>query len=357
MMSHTPMQNRQLQGIEELLLRHTSIAPFTNTNTLTSLCFYELLLMAASNRHRRLMEHFTNIAAVGKPFCMLQCDPEENPSGVCFPFCVTTCPSFCHLTDRPFPPSSSPSPAFSPYAQPLSPGHKKPELSFHFKISVTFLIVSFVYTLYKFYIVWYRSRRRRTVPPLEHREILDDDVLDHPIWYIRTAGLQPSVINAITAVKFRNDGGVIVGGCSVCLSEFEADETLRLLPNCKHAFHISCIDTWLQSHTTCPLCRAGIVDCTADEPPPEENTDDVRFTGETDLRISVMEDDDREEATESSGLTNGETDEDDPNRNGEFFLTRRPVSMEDFAASDHRGIQFQYVDGGSEIELSLKGSS
>ncbi|KAF1001521.1 hypothetical protein AG4045_000283, partial [Apium graveolens] len=47
--------------------------------------------------------------------------------------------------------------------------------------------------------------------------------------------------------------------CSVCLTEFQDDETLRLLPKCNHAFHIPCIDTWLRSHTTCPLCRAGIV--------------------------------------------------------------------------------------------------
>ncbi|KAK9930380.1 hypothetical protein M0R45_027419 [Rubus argutus] len=32
-----------------------------------------------------------------------------------------------------------------------------------------------------------------------------------------------------------------------------------LLPKCSHAFHINCIDTWLRSHTNCPLCRAYIV--------------------------------------------------------------------------------------------------
>lgn len=47
--------------------------------------------------------------------------------------------------------------------------------------------------------------------------------------------------------------------CSVCLSEFKEDENLRLLPKCSHAFHLQCIDTWLKSHSSCPLCRVNIL--------------------------------------------------------------------------------------------------
>ncbi|KAK6911505.1 Zinc finger, RING-type [Dillenia turbinata] len=47
--------------------------------------------------------------------------------------------------------------------------------------------------------------------------------------------------------------------CAVCLNEFEDDETLRLLPKCDHVFHPECIDEWLSSHTTCPVCRANLV--------------------------------------------------------------------------------------------------
>lgn len=46
--------------------------------------------------------------------------------------------------------------------------------------------------------------------------------------------------------------------CSVCLSEFQENERLRLLPECSHAFHVPCIDTWLKSHSNCPLCRAFV---------------------------------------------------------------------------------------------------
>jgi len=47
--------------------------------------------------------------------------------------------------------------------------------------------------------------------------------------------------------------------CVVCLLEFEDNEQLRLLPNCNHAFHPECIDMWLLSHTTCPVCRKSLV--------------------------------------------------------------------------------------------------
>ncbi|TKY60242.1 RING-H2 finger protein ATL54 [Spatholobus suberectus] len=94
----------------------------------------------------------------------------------------------------------------------------------------------------------------------------DDDVDEeelavvHPIWYIRTVGLQQTLIDSITVFKYRKGEGVIDGTeCSVCLGEFEQDESLRLLPKCSHAFHIPCIDTWLRSHKNCPLCRAPVV--------------------------------------------------------------------------------------------------
>ncbi|KAH7433180.1 hypothetical protein KP509_07G057800 [Ceratopteris richardii] len=47
--------------------------------------------------------------------------------------------------------------------------------------------------------------------------------------------------------------------CVVCLVDFEEGETLCQLPKCKHVFHKDCIDMWLSSHTTCPLCRYSLI--------------------------------------------------------------------------------------------------
>lgn len=48
--------------------------------------------------------------------------------------------------------------------------------------------------------------------------------------------------------------------CAVCLTEFDDDDTLRLIPKCDHAFHPDCIDEWLAGHTTCPVCRSNLAD-------------------------------------------------------------------------------------------------
>ncbi|KAJ0976298.1 hypothetical protein J5N97_018263 [Dioscorea zingiberensis] len=45
--------------------------------------------------------------------------------------------------------------------------------------------------------------------------------------------------------------------CVVCLAEFKDGEKGRILTQCNHRFHMSCIDKWLKSHSTCPLCRAN----------------------------------------------------------------------------------------------------
>ncbi|WOL09097.1 RING-H2 finger protein ATL40 [Canna indica] len=72
-------------------------------------------------------------------------------------------------------------------------------------------------------------------------------------------GLDPATIAALPTF-FYGAGNARVGGraaaeCAVCLSAIADGERARLLPNCKHVFHVGCIDMWLLSHSTCPLCR------------------------------------------------------------------------------------------------------
>ncbi|PIA28448.1 hypothetical protein AQUCO_06900013v1 [Aquilegia coerulea] len=72
----------------------------------------------------------------------------------------------------------------------------------------------------------------------------------------RNSGIDRSVIESLPVFRFASLRGQKEGlECSVCLNRFESNEVLRLLPKCKHAFHVECVDTWLDAHSTCPLCR------------------------------------------------------------------------------------------------------
>ncbi|XP_035899678.1 ataxin-2 homolog isoform X2 [Anopheles stephensi] len=44
--------------------------------------------------------------------------------------------------------------------------------------------------------------------------------------------------------------------CVVCMCDFEARQILRVLP-CSHEFHAKCVDKWLRSNRTCPICRGN----------------------------------------------------------------------------------------------------
>uniref|UniRef100_A0A0D9WE95 RING-type E3 ubiquitin transferase n=1 Tax=Leersia perrieri TaxID=77586 RepID=A0A0D9WE95_9ORYZ len=55
------------------------------------------------------------------------------------------------------------------------------------------------------------------------------------------------------------DGGGGWAQCVICLGMVQVGEVVRRLPACKHMFHVDCIDAWLSSHSTCPICRADVV--------------------------------------------------------------------------------------------------
>ncbi|CAD5168325.1 unnamed protein product [Musa acuminata subsp. malaccensis] len=82
-------------------------------------------------------------------------------------------------------------------------------------------------------------------------------------------GLDESTIQAIPTFRYRKRAESArrtssFRECAVCLSEFQEEERVRLLPSCFHVFHIDCVDTWLQTSANCPLCRSSI---TAPIPP------------------------------------------------------------------------------------------
>ncbi|CAL0314012.1 unnamed protein product [Lupinus luteus] len=215
-----------------------------------------------------------------------------------------------------------------------------------FALIATALIVLCCYAMYvKFFSHRNRSRRRILSQQQENHddESLDEEeqhgpMVDHPIWYIRTTGLNQSIITAITVCKYKQGEGLIEGtDCSVCLSEFLEDESLRLLPKCNHAFHLPCIDTWLASHTNCPLCRAPVVINAARIPSMESNVTDSSSIENSHMGLENSDDGGSEIVNSDDVLSNGAEEEEVEVEDGIRVVNmqqpRRSVSLDSSSAA------------------------
>ncbi|KAJ7965759.1 putative Ring finger protein [Quillaja saponaria] len=124
-------------------------------------------------------------------------------------------------------------------------------------------------------------------------------------------GLDPGVIETFPTFVYSAVKGLKIGKgsleCAVCLNEFQDDETLRLIPKCDHVFHPDCIDVWLASHITCPVCRATLV-----PKPGDDSSATIQFS---DTGADVVEPDRRFEDGE---LQNRDTLSAAENQNGDI---------------------------------------
>ncbi|KAF6166825.1 hypothetical protein GIB67_005701 [Kingdonia uniflora] len=198
---------------------------------------------------------------------------------------------------------------------------------------------------------WKSSRRSQDDLGHTHDDFIGENhgtVGDHHIWFIHTVGLDESVIKSIAVCKYKKGDGLVEGtDCSVCLGEFKEDETLRLLPKCSHAFHVPCIDTWLGSHTNCPLCRAPIVcnnstvgDSSSDSLGLREDAQVGSFVSEFDRSGEVGDRDVRDEKE----LQDGRRDIDIIEKMGMPF----PLSKYDVRALSDLVDKHRVVDNGME---------
>ncbi|XP_066367692.1 RING-H2 finger protein ATL67-like isoform X1 [Miscanthus floridulus] len=74
-------------------------------------------------------------------------------------------------------------------------------------------------------------------------------------------GLDPSVIASYPRVPFSKAGAGAGAdaevACSICLCEYREGEMLRVMPECRHRFHLTCLDAWLRRSASCPVCRSS----------------------------------------------------------------------------------------------------
>ncbi|KAK4780506.1 hypothetical protein SAY87_016612 [Trapa incisa] len=68
-------------------------------------------------------------------------------------------------------------------------------------------------------------------------------------------GLDPAIISSLPSHAYDGTAKYFQVDCPVCLSEFEEGEVVKAIPHCGHVFHVQCIDRWLHTHVSCPVCR------------------------------------------------------------------------------------------------------
>ncbi|XP_024934147.3 RING-H2 finger protein ATL47 isoform X1 [Ziziphus jujuba] len=126
-------------------------------------------------------------------------------------------------------------------------------------LAVIFFISGLLHLLVRFLI------KHRSSPVSESNRYPDMSGSDavqrqlQQLFHLHDSGLDQAFIDALPVFLYKEIMGLKEPfDCAVCLCEFSEQEKLRLLPLCSHAFHINCIDTWLLSNSTCPLCRGTL---------------------------------------------------------------------------------------------------
>uniref|UniRef100_A0A1J3GTT6 RING-type E3 ubiquitin transferase n=1 Tax=Noccaea caerulescens TaxID=107243 RepID=A0A1J3GTT6_NOCCA len=158
------------------------------------------------------------------------------------------------------------SPSSLPQPPPL-PLRSDPNFDLNSKISPSILLIIIILSIIFFISgLLHLLVRFLLTPQSRDREDYFDNVTAlqgqlQQLFHLHDSGVDQSFIDTLPVFHYKS----IIGlknypfDCAVCLCEFETEDKLRLLPKCSHAFHMDCIDTWLLSHSTCPLCRSSLL--------------------------------------------------------------------------------------------------
>ena len=46
--------------------------------------------------------------------------------------------------------------------------------------------------------------------------------------------------------------------CAICRLDIQQNEIVRKINSCGHIFHHNCLDNWLKTNHTCPICRCSL---------------------------------------------------------------------------------------------------
>ncbi|XP_006362147.1 RING-H2 finger protein ATL20-like [Solanum tuberosum] len=103
--------------------------------------------------------------------------------------------------------------------------------------------------------------RRRRLQVLEATSTLPRE--SSVIVTLPTSGLDDCTIQSYQKVVLGESlrlPGLNALTCPICLVEYSAEDSIRLIPMCQHCFHVQCVDEWLKMKSTCPVCRNSPLD-------------------------------------------------------------------------------------------------
>lgn len=118
--------------------------------------------------------------------------------------------------------------------------------------------ILFTFVLLFLFYLFYLRPRRVNWSSLRMRASSSHNLNFHHISMLES-GLKKELREMLPIVVYKESFSVRDTQCSVCLGDYEAEDRLQQIPACGHTFHIDCIDNWLATHTTCPLCRLSLL--------------------------------------------------------------------------------------------------
>ncbi|KAB1276645.1 E3 ubiquitin-protein ligase RNF133 [Camelus dromedarius] len=75
--------------------------------------------------------------------------------------------------------------------------------------------------------------------------------------------------------------------CVVCFELYKPNDTVRIL-TCKHFFHKNCIDPWILSHGTCPMCKCDILKALGIQVDVEDGTESLQVLMSNELPGNLL---------------------------------------------------------------------
>ncbi|XP_074571028.1 RING-H2 finger protein ATL58-like [Curcuma longa] len=119
--------------------------------------------------------------------------------------------------------------------------------------------VFFTFVLLLLFYLFYLQRRRAHWQSLRLR---DAQLSRGDTPRRQESGIKKELREMLPVVVFKESFLIRETQCSVCLGDYQSDDRLQRIPHCGHTFHVDCIDHWLASNTTCPLCRVSLLPTT-----------------------------------------------------------------------------------------------